>query len=57
MNRLTQIRQQQEMNERELDMGLTGTSWHDQYKDSAYVYVGGFPYELTEGDIITVMSQ
>ena len=24
-------------------------SWHVQYKDSAYVYVGGFPYDLTEG--------
>lgn len=58
MNRLTQIKQQQQMNDRELDMGLAGgASWHDQYKDSAYVYVGGFPYNLTEGDIIAVMSQ
>lgn len=25
--------------------------------DSAYVFVGGLPFELTEGDVITVFSQ
>lgn len=25
--------------------------------DSAYVFVGGLPFELTEGDVITIMSQ
>lgn len=33
------------------------TSWHDQYKDSAWIFVGGMPYELTEGDAISVFSQ
>lgn len=32
-------------------------SWHDKYKNSAWVYVGGLSYELSEGDIICVMSQ
>ena len=32
-------------------------SWHAQYKDSAYVYVGGLPYDLSEGDVIVVFSQ
>ena len=32
-------------------------SWHAQYKDSAYVYVGGLPLELSEGDIVIVFSQ
>ena len=32
-------------------------SWHAQYKDSAYVYVGGLPYDLSEGDIMVVFSQ
>ena len=32
-------------------------SWHSQYKDSAYVYVGGLSFDLTEGDVIAVMSQ
>ncbi|XP_046805221.1 RNA-binding motif protein, X-linked 2 isoform X1 [Lucilia cuprina] len=32
-------------------------SWHDMYKDSAWIFVGGFPYTLTEGDIVCVFSQ
>jgi len=28
-----------------------------QYKDSAYVFAGGLPYELTEGDVICIFSQ
>ena len=32
-------------------------SWHAQYKDSAYVYVGGLPHDLSEGDLIVVFSQ
>lgn len=46
------------MNERELELGLIGKkSWHDQYKDSAWVFIGGLPYDLTEGDVIAVFSQ
>jgi len=32
-------------------------SWHAQYKDSAYVYVGGLPVDLSEGDIVIIFSQ
>jgi RNA-binding motif protein, X-linked 2 len=32
-------------------------SWHAQYKDSAYVYVGGLPPDLSEGDVVVVFSQ
>ena len=32
-------------------------SWHAQYRDSAYVYMGGLPNELSEGDVIVVASQ
>lgn len=32
-------------------------SWHEQYKHSAYVFVAGFPFEMTEGDLIVVLSQ
>ena len=32
-------------------------SWHAQYKHSAYVYVGGLPYDLSEGDVIVIFSQ
>ena len=32
----------QRLNEREIDLGVeaSGTSWHNQYNDSAYVFVG-----------------
>ena len=33
------------------------TSWHDSYKNSPYIYIGGIPYELNEGDILTVFAQ
>ena len=32
-------------------------SWHQEYKDSAWVFLGGLPYELTEGDVICMFSQ
>jgi RNA-binding motif X-linked protein 2 len=32
-------------------------SWHSDYRDSAYIYIGGLPFELSEGDIITIFSQ
>ncbi|KAG4300892.1 hypothetical protein PCK1_002969 [Pneumocystis canis] len=39
-------------------MGVSESeSWHAQYKDSAYIYIGGLPYDLTEGDIICIFSQ
>lgn len=56
------IREIERINAKELESGIyggcsKGGSWHDKYKNSAWVYVGGLPYELTEGDIICVMSQ
>ncbi|KAF8341452.1 uncharacterized protein EI90DRAFT_2904858, partial [Cantharellus anzutake] len=44
------------INERELELGGTA-SWHDEYKDSAYIFVGGLPYGITEGDLIAICSQ
>lgn len=32
-------------------------SWHAQYADSAYVYIGGLDQRLSEGDVITIFSQ
>jgi RNA-binding motif X-linked protein 2 len=37
--------------------GVTRGSWHDKYRNSAWVYIGGLSYELSEGDIVCVMSQ
>eukprot|EP00240_Pyramimonas_obovata_P004754 CAMPEP_0118957582 /NCGR_PEP_ID=MMETSP1169-20130426/62180_1 /TAXON_ID=36882 /ORGANISM="Pyramimonas obovata, Strain CCMP722" /LENGTH=424 /DNA_ID=CAMNT_0006905671 /DNA_START=995 /DNA_END=2267 /DNA_ORIENTATION=+ len=58
MNVLTQIKNQQKIAAQELERGVKDSaSWHDAFKDSAYVYCGGIPYDLTEGDLITVFAQ
>ena len=59
MNPLTQTINQTKMNERELEMGISGTknSWHQEYKDSAWIFLGGLPYEMTEGDVSCMFSQ
>ncbi|KAI8597261.1 hypothetical protein EDD21DRAFT_418874, partial [Dissophora ornata] len=55
MNVVKEIRR---LNEREANLSTsTSGSWHEQYKDSAHVFVGGLPFTLTEGDIICVLSQ
>ncbi len=55
---MERIRKIQALNRRELDLGLTDRgSWHDQFSGSAYVYVGGLSPDLTEGDVISVLSQ
>ncbi|GAA5825974.1 hypothetical protein JCM11251_000073 [Rhodosporidiobolus azoricus] len=53
---MNQIQHIKRINEQELESG-SSASWHDQYKDSAYINVGGLPYNLTEGDVITIFSQ
>ena len=30
-------------------------SWHAEYKESAYVFVGGIPFDLTEGDLAVLV--
>lgn len=58
MNPLTKVKLINELNEREVQLGVPEkVSWHNEYKDSAWIFLGGLPYELTEGDIICVFSQ
>jgi len=57
MNPLTNTRNITKLSQRELQQGDGKTSWHDEYKGSAWVFVGGLPYDLSEGDIISVFSQ
>jgi RNA-binding motif protein, X-linked 2 len=56
MNTILEI---QKINERELELGLAGTaaSWHVTYGTSAWIYVGNVSFDLTEGDLICVLSQ
>ena len=58
MNPLTQIKNTQKVTRAEIDLGLSEkASWHDRFKHSAYVFVGGLPFELTEGDLLAVFAQ
>ncbi|CAI5972090.1 unnamed protein product [Closterium sp. NIES-64] len=58
MNPLTQIKNTQKITARETARGVSDeASWHAKYKESAYVYVGGLPYDLTEGDLLAVFAQ
>jgi len=56
MNVIAEI---QRINQAELENGSVGTSasWHAKYADTAWVFVGNLPMQLTEGDVICVMSQ
>lgn len=58
MNPLTLVKRIQNINSKEAALGISeGASWHAKYKDSAYVYVGGIPFDLTEGDLLAVFAQ
>jgi RNA recognition motif-containing protein len=58
MNPLTQVKNTQKITAREQASGISDQgSWHAKYKDSAYVYVGGLPFDLTEGDLLAVFAQ
>lgn len=58
MNPLTLVKRIQNINKREANLGISeDASWHAKYKDSAYVYVGGIPFDLTEGDLLAVFAQ
>ncbi|KAL8954963.1 MAG: hypothetical protein Q9193_006989 [Seirophora villosa] len=52
------IREIQRLNKLELENGVAPeASWHRDHADSAYIYIGGLPFDLSEGDIVTIFSQ
>ncbi|XP_054796190.1 zinc finger CCCH domain-containing protein 25 [Prosopis cineraria] len=58
MNPLTLVKRIQNINSKEASLGISEeASWHAKYKDSAYVFVGGIPFDLTEGDLLAVFAQ
>lgn len=58
MNPLTLVKRIQNINSKEASLGISEqASWHAIYKESAYVYVGGIPFDLTEGDLLAVFAQ
>lgn len=47
------------INEQEMRMGSTqsSASWHSDYADCPFIFFGGLPFDLNEGDILTIFSQ
>jgi RNA-binding motif X-linked protein 2 len=55
---MNSVRAIQQLNKRELEAGIgTEGSWHTDYRDTAFINIGGLPFELSEGDIIAIFSQ
>ncbi|OWB75622.1 hypothetical protein B5S31_g5549 [[Candida] boidinii] len=55
---MNHIRQVQKLNEEELKNGTSiSASWHQEYNDTSYIYIGSLPFEITELDILTIFSQ
>lgn len=55
---MNSVRAIQQLNKRELEQGIHPEgSWHTDYRDTAFIYIGGLAFELSEGDIITIFSQ
>lgn len=58
MNPLTLVKRIQNITAKEAALGISDeASWHAKYRDSAYVYAGGIPFDLTEGDLLAVFAQ
>jgi len=60
MNPITNIKNQNKLNERELASGTAGhlnKSWHSKYIKSAWIFAGGLPFDVNEGDVIAIFSQ
>lgn len=52
------IRQVARLNDAELEKCVPpNASWHTDYRDTAYIYIGGLPFDLSEGDVLTIFSQ
>ena len=58
MNVLTQVDNTRKLSQLEAARGIEGdASWHARYSHSAYIFAGGFPQSLTEGDLLAVFAQ
>lgn len=55
MNTVKQINQ---INQKELNSNTSyKSSWHYDYRDTNYIYIGNIPFNLNEKDIIIIFSQ
>lgn len=53
-----QIKNTQKISREEVAAGYTDAqSWHARFKHSAYIFAGGLPFKLTDGDLLAIFSQ
>ncbi len=53
-----QIKNTQKISREEVEAGYTDSqSWHARFRHSAYIFAGGLPYKLTDGDLLAIFSQ
>lgn len=46
------------INQKELENNVSDSaSWHADYKDTSYIYIGFLPFDLNEMDIVKIFSQ
>ncbi|RMZ53461.1 hypothetical protein APUTEX25_003283, partial [Auxenochlorella protothecoides] len=52
------IKNTQKISKDEIELGLSDkSSWHSRFKHSAYIFAGGLPLNLTEGDLLAIFAQ
>ncbi|KAG7791562.1 hypothetical protein KL910_001688 [Ogataea haglerorum] len=55
---MNKVRKIQQLNERELELGTpVKASWHYEYADTSYIFIGNLPPEMNEMDLLIVFSQ
>ena len=56
---MNNIREIEKINQEELDRGIAGTSasWHSQFTNCPWCFVGNIDHGLSEGDLLCIMSQ
>jgi hypothetical protein len=58
MNPLTQVKNIQKATAREHAEGISEQgSWHERFKDSAYINIGLLPFDVNEGDLLAIFAQ
>lgn len=52
------VRKINDINLAELESGTSDdASWHYEYRDTPYIFIGGLPYSIEEKDLVTIFSQ
>lgn len=55
MNTIQKINQ---INQKELENNVSDSaSWHNDYRDTSYIFIGNLPFDLKEQDIVIIFSQ